>query len=184
MNGKRKWGIRLAALLFGMLTAGVLLLSGMEKAQAPVEKGEDAQTAEEAAEEKVKLLPGASVIQTMRFLRCGHSVTRRTEAGARNEGLAFGEMREKYADWELRDFSGASVTMEKELDLFCPLHYVLTAGDSGEIVLSVNRYGDGMAVEKTYDTVLNQVSEEKREQIIYGIGFDSPEEAEAWLAGD
>lgn len=183
MSGKRKWGIRLAVLLFGLLTAGILFLSGMETAQAPVEQQPDPLNAE-AAERTERLLSDASVTQTMRFLRCGHSVTRRVEAGPQNHGLTFSELQEKYADWELRDFSESAVSMEKELALFCPLHYVLTAGDSGEIVLTNNRYGDGMAVEKVYQTALSQMPEETRRQLIYGIGFDSREEAEAWLGAD
>lgn len=184
MNKKRKWGIRLAVLLLGALTAGILFLSGIEEAQAPTEKGDSAMDATGAAENATTLNADAAITQIMRFRRCGHSVERRIEAGTENQGLTFTRFREKYPDWTVTAFSESAAAMEKEPELFCPMHHVLSAGDSGEIVMSQNRYGDGMAVEKVLGRTLSEMPEEKREQLIYGIGFDTKEDAEAWLAAD
>ena len=71
--------------------------------------------------------------------------------------------------------------MRREIDLYCPMHAVLSVNEAGETVLTRNVYGDGMAVEKTYPWTLTDFEPEDRQALLRGIGFDSKEEAEAWL---
>ena len=71
--------------------------------------------------------------------------------------------------------------MRREIDLYCPMHAVLSVNEAGEAVLTRNVYGDGMAVEKTYAFTLADFSPGDRQTLLRGIGFDSKEEAETWL---
>ena len=71
--------------------------------------------------------------------------------------------------------------MSREIPLYCPMHEVLNVNDAGEIVLSRNVYGDGMAVTKDYHRLLQEFDEETQAQLLLGLGFDSAEEADAWL---
>lgn len=41
-----------------------------------------------------------------------------------------------------------------------------------------------MAVEKVFGCTLSEMPEDKREALIYGIGFDTKEEAKAWMDAD
>ena len=121
------------------------------------------------------------IIQTMAFSRCGHSVTRRVSAPETLAGADFNAARDYYAAWSVESFSPENVTMRREIDLYCPMHAVLSVNEAGEAVLTRNVYGDGMAVEKTYALSLSDFSPEDRQALLRGIGFDSGEEAEAWL---
>ena len=64
-----------------------------------------------------------------------------------------------------------------------PMHQVLMCNEAGEIVCGRNVYGDGMTVEKTYSgRTLDALSPDDRDLIRNGLGFDSREQADAWMA--
>ena len=96
-------------------------------------------------------------------------------------GADFNAARDYYEAWSVESFSPENVTMRREIDLYCPMHAVLSVNEAGEAVLTRNVYGDGMAVEKTYTVTLTEFGPEDRQALLRGIGFDSKEEAEAWL---
>ena len=121
------------------------------------------------------------IVQTMAFSRCGHSVTRRVSVPEALVGEDFSAARAYYDMWSIDSFSPENVTMRREIDLYCPMHAVLSVNEAGEAILTRNVYGDGMAVEKTYAFTLTDFSPEDRQALLRGIGFDSREEAEGWL---
>ena len=181
---KSKWGVvfRLAWITAAALAAALLLLPW--EAQAPVqEKAEELPTppAASVAGEGQRMERSCQIIQTMAFSRCGHSVTRRVSAPDALVGENFDAARAYYDAWSIDAFSPENVTMRREIDLYCPMHAVLSVNEAGEAVLTRNVYGDGMAVEKTYALTLSEFEAEDRLALLRGIGFDSVEEAEAWL---
>ncbi len=181
---KAKWGaaFRLVWITAAALAAALLLIP--REAQAPVrEKAEEVPTppAASVAGEGQRLEKGCQIIQTMAFSRCGHSVTRRVSAPESLLGADFSAAKDYYGEWSVESFSADAVSMRREIDLFCPMHAVLSINDAGEAVLTHNVYGDGMAVEKTYALPLAHLSSQDRQALVRGIGFDSREEAESWL---
>ncbi len=181
---KTKWGaaFRLAWVTAAVIAAALLLLP--REAQAPVqEKAEDLPTppAASVAGDGQRMEKDCQIIQTMAFSRCGHSVTRRVSAPESLISADFGAVREYYGEWSVESFSPEAVSMRREIDLYCPAHAVLSVSDAGEAVLTRNVYGDGMAVEKTYALTVSDLSPEDRRALLRGIGFDSREEAEAWV---
>ena len=181
---KSKWSavFRLAWITAAAIAAALLFLPW--EAQAPVqEKAEELPKppAASVAGEGQRLDRDCQIIQTMAFSRCGHSVTRRVSAPDALAGADFHTALEYYEAWSIVSFSPDNVTMRREIDLYCPMHAVLSVNDAGEAVLTRNVYGDGMAVEKTYAVTLTEFGPEDRQALLRGIGFDSREEAEAWL---
>ena len=155
-------------------------------AKAPVDRGTALVEATQAPVQNVlenekKVEAGCEVTQTMGFTRCGHSVTRRITAPERVIGMDFSAFQEYYDLWQIESFSSTRVAMSREISLFCPMHQVLTVNEAGDVVLSQNQYGDGMAVLRTYPISLSQFDEETQEALRLGLGFDSEEEAAAWL---
>ena len=150
-------------------------------AETPDAAAETRISAESASEEGVSVRSGCEIIQTMGFTRCGHSVTRRVAAPSGVIGANFSETQAYYSLWHIESFSPDQVTMTREIDLFCPMHAVLSVNEAGEIVLTHNVYGDGMAVDKTYPKSIGDFDEDTQRKLLLGIGFDSPEDAEAWL---
>ncbi len=181
---KTKWGVvfRLAWITAAAIAAALLFFPW--DAQAPVqEKAEELPTppAASVAGDGQRMDGNCQIIQTMAFSRCGHSVTRRITAPEALAGAEFSAVRDYYEAWSIDSFSPENVTMHREIDLYCPMHAVLSVNEAGEAVLTRNVYGDGMAVEKTYTQTLTDFNPEDRQALLRGIGFDSKEEAEAWL---
>ncbi len=181
---KKKWGgvFRLVWVTAAAIAAALLLWP--RQAEAPVqEKAEELPTppAASVTGEGQRMEKDCQIIQTMAFSRCGHSVTRRVSAPEALAGEGFEAARAYYDAWSIESFSPENVTMQREIDLFCPMHAVLSVNDAGEAVLTKNVYGDGMAVEKTYALTLADFEPEDRQALLRGIGFDSREEAEKWM---
>lgn len=181
----KRWGIVKLALLTLALVAAALLFMIPEAAQAP---GSDTAgtdptpaPAAEALENGVRLLSGCQIVQTMGFSRCGHSVTRRISLPSALTGADFAAAQAYYGLWQIDAFSVEQVVMTREIALFCPMHQVLTANEAGEIVLTRNVYGDGMAVVKNLGVSLSELAQDDREEMILGLAFDSEADAERWL---
>lgn len=171
--------------IMGMVFAFLCMLFGMviSDAQAPVEMTPEntlppVQMVSDGGE---NIQAGCTITQTMGFSRCGHSVTRRVDAPQEIFGLDFAGVKNYYALWQIANFSREQMEMQREIDLFCPMHKVLTVNEAGEIILTQNQYGDGMAVLTTYEKTWKDFDEETGEALRRGLGFDSREDAERWL---
>lgn len=137
--------------------------------------------AQSAADTGGSVEQNCEIIQTMGFSRCGHSVTRRIHPPEQLIGKDFAAAKQYYELWQVESFSQTRMEMKREIDLFCPMHVVLCANVAGEIVISRNIYGDGMAVEKTFDRNLSDFQEEIQDQLMQGMGFEEEADAIAWL---
>ncbi|MCR4886207.1 MAG: hypothetical protein K5919_04760 [Clostridiales bacterium] len=170
-SGRR--GIALAAALLMAVLALRGVQAGNKSAPGPVL---------DAAGDGVRASENCQVIQTMGFSRCGHSVTRRVRIPQELAGADFQGVQAHYSVWRIEEFAADKIEMTREIPLFCPAHRVLSVSEAGEIVLTWNAYGDGMAVEKTYeDRSVGDFSPEEQETLLSGMGFDTREDAEAWL---
>ena len=175
-------GMALAAAVLGM---GLMLTAPAARApvdeESAVSPAPAAPSAQSAAESGERIRAGCEITQTMRFSRCGHSVTRRITAPASVTGLDFASAQEYYGLWQLESYSSGALTMSREIPLFCPMHAVLAVNEAGEVVLTRNQYGDGMAVVQATERSAEKMDPETREALRLGMGFDSEEEALAWL---
>lgn len=135
----------------------------------------------DTAEQNAKIAAGCEVIQTMAFSRCGHSVTRRVLAPEALTGADFAAAQGYYDLWQLESFSSDRLEMRREIPLFCPIHTVVGVNEAGDVVLTRNMYGDGMAVVRDTGRTMDSFDADTREALLPGIGFDTEEEAEAWL---
>lgn len=178
--------MRKGLVILGAMVALTLLFTVVPGAEAPVEQGEEAQVpapaAEEAAGDQARLHKDASILQTLCFSLCGHSVTRRFALPSSLAGADFSTIQAQYDQWQVEEFSPEKVSMNREVDLFCPLHWVVACNEAGEIVRCRNLYGDGMAIDKVYPLTMSELGEEDRENMLLGLGFDSAQEADAWVA--
>lgn len=172
-----------------LLAAAFLLLT--PAAQAPLEISGDegalatpAAPVMDAANAGERLAPDCEILQTMCFSRCGHSVARRIHPPAEIAGADFAGTQAYYDLWQIEDFSAQAVSMRREIALYCPMHQVAGVNEAGEVVISENRYGDGMAVVLETGRQLDAFPEEKRRALLLGEGFDSREAALAWLGAD
>lgn len=131
------------------------------------------------AAEQERMAEKASVSQTMHFSRCGHAVERRVNLPETLIGGNFEDVTAYYDLWLIQSMTGDSLVMERHIDLYCPSHVVLSMDEAGQVVLAENRYGDGMAILKTINTL--PCGDDVRKMLIAGMGFDDENEAIKWL---
>ncbi|MBE5787491.1 MAG: hypothetical protein E7324_08130 [Clostridiales bacterium] len=148
----------------------------------PVPEADAWEMAQKAAAGGDRLAADCQITQTMCFSRCGHSVTRRIAPPVEMQGAAFEEAVQYYDAWQIEAFSESGMEMQREISLFCPMHYVLTANEAGDVVLSRNYYGDGMQVLEHCGKQISEYAEEEQLQLLLGLGFDSREQALSWLS--
>ena len=137
--------------------------------------------ARDTARDGALLRADAALVQTMRFTLCQHQVTRRVTVPQACVGIDRAGLEKVYADWRLETFSETEAQMTRDVDLFCPLHYVLMANETGGLAAYQNRYGDAMAWLEDVDGRMSDYDEQTQEKLLRGIGFDSMEELRAAL---
>ena len=177
--------LKALAILFAALT---VFFWANHPAKAPVDKdisgaATDPPPAASVSRQGERVASGCEIVQTMGFTRCGHSVTRRIEAPESVLGADFSAAQAYYALWQIDSFSGGHIAMSREIPLFCPMHTVVSVNDAGNVVLCQNVYGDGMAVVEATELSAARLERDLREELLLGVGFDTKEEAEAYLAG-
>lgn len=176
------------AMALGLIALAAVFMAPV--AQAPLQLDDSESLMEEstpapaldAASTGEKLESDCQIVQTMCFSRCGHSVARRIHPPQILIGADFAATQQYYDVWQIEDFSAVALSMRREIDLYCPMHQVVGATEAGEIVISENQYGDGMAVVAETGRRLEDFSEEMQAQLLLGLGFDSRDEAIQWLA--
>ena len=182
-----RWGIFPRVILAVAAAAILTLALTWYPAQAPVNNDPQAPQYTDAPSVDTsgvgeKVAPGAQIIQTMGFSRCGHSVTRRVQAPDSLAGAEFTAVKDYYSLWQIDQFSKERIEMSREIPLFCPMHTVVSVNEAGEGVLCRNLYGDGMAVIRTTGRSLDDFAGEDQEKLLLGLGFDTLKEAEDWLS--
>lgn len=186
MNMKKYKNIGLlhgAVLAAGAVFLALGLLTDQPTAPNPDAPGLlPAPPAVSAAEPQERAGIHCEVIQTMGFSRCGHSVTRRVEIPKALAGADFSAVQAYYELWQIDSFSPEQIVMRRDLPLYCPIHTVAGVNEAGQVILSRNMYGDGMALMKECPRTLEEFSAQDQEALLLGLGFDSEPEAEGWLA--
>ena len=129
----------------------------------------------------VRTQENCALEQTYRFMPCGHTVTRRIQLPDSLRGADFEQVQHYYHQWQVDAFSPYCIALSRDEEIYCPMHYVLMTDETGRLGIFQNVYGDGLALVQQLDAMIGNFNEEMREKLYAGIGFDSAEDAEAWL---
>lgn len=122
-----------------------------------------------------------TIVQTLNYTRCEHSVTRRLTADKEYKGCTLEQIQQAYAEWAITSFSPAEIVMSVSLPLYCPDHLVVLPDGAGVLGVYENVYGDGYALKNQLDIPLSDLDEETRESVHLGVGFDNAQALESWL---
>lgn len=181
MSGMKERAQLLFRLFSGLRFAGVVLLTALVLVFCALlfRGGEEAADVSRAGQ---VVASDCLLVQTMRFTRCLHQVTRRVNVTQNAVGLDRAGLEKRYKEWQLETFSEGEVTMSKDVELFCPMHYVLMADESGGLAAYQNRYGDAMAWLETLPGAMSDYDAATQERLLLGIGYDSMEKLKAALA--
>ncbi|HOF95475.1 MAG TPA: hypothetical protein PLE79_08040 [Clostridia bacterium] len=130
---------------------------------------------------KPSILPETEVKLNYEFLLCGH-VIEKTEKDGELTGLRLEDIANKYPDCRVLEFDEAHVVISRELERYCPKHYILFLDDNNKLCIL---HTDEADFEKEVVTVLNYdvsaLPEEVLDLLKEGISFASLEEINLYL---
>lgn len=95
-------------------------------------------------------------------------------------GLNRQEIKAKFPNWEVREFSSPQVILTKELNEYCPNHFILKAKDGIVVIyLPSDEENTERNIEKTQS--INNLPSHVQEEIRKGLVLDSLEEVEYFM---
>ncbi len=124
---------------------------------------------------------GAIFDQTLQYKPCGHVVQRRVAAPTELLGMDRKALEKALPDYRITAFGGKEVVMQREMEIFCPDHWVLKPDAQGELCVWQNRLGEEMQQMRALGIGAEDVPEEEREKVRAGKAFTSLEALEGWL---
>ncbi len=84
---------------------------------------------------KPSIIPATEVLVRYRFLLCGHTLEK-DETGGEFIGCTLEDITQKYADARVLELNNQKAIIERELERYCPDHYMLFMDNKGEICVS------------------------------------------------
>ena len=180
-------------LLIIVLVAALLCLMPARGADAPNEK--KPQTAAARSVESAEAPAGADLSaqtnretylhRTLYYAPCGHSVQRREKLPAQLVGLTRGALEKEigglYENAAVTGFSAAEVDVSTRMDVPCPLHWVLRAGDDGLLAVLQNTTGETLTVVRRTDIPVALAAGEEQDELRDGRMFDDVQALEGYL---
>ena len=180
-------------LLIIVLVAALLCLMPARGADAPNEK--KPQTAAAQSVENAEAPAGADLSaqtnretylhRTLYYAPCGHSVQRREKLPAQLVGLTRGALEKEigglYENAAVTGFSAAEVDVSTRMDVPCPLHWVLRAGDDGLLAVLQNTTGETLTVVRRTDIPVALAAGEEQDELRDGRMFDDVQALEGYL---
>ena len=180
-------------LLIIVLVAALLCLMPARGADAPNEK--KPQTAAAQSVESAEAPAGADLSaqtnretylhRTLYYAPCGHSVQRREKLPAQLVGMTRGALEKEigglYENAAVTGFSAAEVDVSTRMDVPCPLHWVLRAGDDGLLAVLQNTTGETLTVVRRTDIPVALAAGEEQDELRDGRMFDDVQALEGYL---
>lgn len=180
-------------LLIIVVVAALLCLLPARGADAPnaqkpqTETAQNPETAEApaGADLSVRTDRNAYLHRTLYYAPCGHSVQRREKLPTQLVGLTRSALEKEiaglYENAAVTGFSASEVDMTTRMELPCPLHWVLKAGEDGLLAVLQNTTGETLTVVRRTDIPAAHAAEEERDELRDGRMFDDVQALEGYL---
>ena len=92
----------------------------------------------ETVAEDEKIGPNAKMIMKTLYEKCSHMKKEELEVPKELVNLTRDEIKEKYPDWEIEDFSVDKVILKKNVDGYCGEHYILKENNGYIVVYTID----------------------------------------------
>ena len=137
------------------------------------------------ADLSVRTQQGAYLHRTMTYAPCGHSVQRREALPQALVGLSHAALEAQIGQVvpgaKVTGFGAQEVDVALKMDMPCPLHWVLRAGEDGHLQVCQNRTGDALETVRSTEIETASLDEQAREEALAGIVFDDVQALEGYL---
>ena len=122
---------------------------------------------------------------TLYYAPCAHSVQRRERLPAQLAGMSRqlleAEIGHVIPGAAVTGFSADEVDIAVSMDIPCPLHWVLRAGEDGMLHVLQNRNGESLESVRITDIPAQRIGEEEQGQVLQGMIFDDVQALEGYL---
>ncbi len=167
----------LAAFLGGF--GGYTLRNSQLEKQEPFIETPEAQPVGQIG--KPSILPETEVKVNYEFMLCGH-VIEKLQTGGPLTGSRLEDITKKYPDARVLEFDEAHVVITRELERYCPRHYILFIDDNNKLCIL---HTDEADFEKEVVTTLTYDVSALPEEVLLllkeGMSFESLEEINLYL---
>lgn len=128
---------------------------------------------------------GAYLHRTVRYTPCGHSVQRREALPAQLCGLSQAALESALGDVipgaRMTGFTAQEVDVALEMEIPCPLHWMLRTGENGKLQVLQNTAGEALSVVRETQISPALLEEDTRAQLLDGMIFDDVQQLEGYL---
>ena len=179
--------------LYAAVLAVIMCLLPIPAQDVPEEKEQLAKAAPEAevsgvpagADMSERTQADCMLHETLAYAPCGHSVQRREAMNPRLVGLSREALEKEIVQVipgaVVTGFSAGEVDVSRSMDVPCPLHWVLKAGEDGVLQVWQNRTGDALSFVRGTDVPVSGVSEGEKQELLDGRVFDDVQAMEGYL---
>lgn len=128
------------------------------------------------------ITPNTKVIFKTYFTLCGHMLDKDPDSMDALINLTEGELKLKYADWKVNEFSQQQVILSREIQTYCPRHYIIGIKDGYIAIYVYDSDGKKVLYDETEISISTLTAEDQR-NLKYGIIADSEDELQQKLEG-
>lgn len=162
-----------------LCAVAVLMVIGL----VPARTADDGNTPSAQADtsSSVAMAKDCVLIQRLMFAPCGHELTRREALPEDLIGKTRADLEASYDLWRVTSYAPAEVSMEQQLDMYCPQHVVLMPDEGGLLCIWKNTYGDALSLLSELQIPLSDFTESQQALLRPGLGFDTEADLNAWL---
>lgn len=124
---------------------------------------------------------GCVLHQTLTYTACGHSVERNVDAPDTVLGMNREVFEQAMSEYRLISFGAQRIEMARTMEIPCPAHWVIRAGEDGLLGVYRNLYGEALLCLRTLSVGVSAAPEADADALRRGLCFDTAQEAEAYL---
>lgn len=128
------------------------------------------------------ITPNTKVILKTYFTLCSHMLDKEPEDPKSLINMTEGQLKNKYPDWTVKEFSQHQVILTREKQTYCPRHYIIGVKDGYIAIYVYDSEGKKTLYEETETSILTLTPEDQK-NLEYGIVADTEDELQQKLEG-
>ena len=122
------------------------------------------------------------IIFKTNFTLCSHTLEKEPEIAADFINLSESDLKNKFSDWVVSEFSARQVILQREIQTYCPRHYIIGSKD-GYIAIYVYNDDGIKTLHEMTESPISILTTDDQNNLDYGIVADSEEELQQKLEG-
>lgn len=146
-------------------------------------KNSDKPNLEDSFNDDLKMVKESTILNYITYYQvCGHKIEKSIAVPQAFIGLSFEDLKQRIEEWEISDMTDDNVVLTREIETFCPRHFIIGVKDDNIAIYIYNENGEKVLKEKT-DININILTPEDQIILNSGIIADTEDDMELKLEG-